>query len=174
MSFFLIEDLIPIFFASNYNPSTLTSLARIKSRRSLEEDVLTKLVTIFSDDITTAVSVKINPQPGPNPDCLKTLFVNVIDPGFKKMSYFTSSARKYDNKIDCENAGFCWTEYSIDTIVEEAYGAHGKEQFKTLFMFTPQVDRILGDDSLSLFKSKCLKKASENYVNMVRFNQLRI
>ena len=77
------------------------------------------------------------------------------------------------SKTECENAGFCWTEYSIDTIVQEAFGGRSKENYKSLFMFTPQIDRILGDDDLSLFDSKCVKKASDNYVNMVRFEQLR-
>ena len=66
------------------------------------------------------------------------------------------------SKTECENAGFCWTEYSIDTIVQEAFGGRSKENYKSLFMFTPQIDRILGDDDLSLFDS-----------NMVRFEQLR-
>ena len=72
----------------------LTKLAEVRSRKSLEEDILTKLVTGFSDDIATGLTIALNAPPGPAADCLKTLFLNVIDPGFKRMSYFTGSARK--------------------------------------------------------------------------------
>lgn len=170
------EDLIPIMFTDGFtlqDGGLLTKLAEVRSRKSLEEDILTRLVTGFSDDIATGLTIALNAPTGPAAACLKTLFLNVIDPGFKRMSYFTSSARKLSSKTECENAGFCWTEYSIDTIVQEAFGGRSKENYKSLFMFTPQIDRILGDDDLSLFDSKCVKKASDNYVNMVRFEQLR-
>ena len=114
-STFFIDSLVPLMFTEGFtfsDASIFTKLGEIQSRRSLEEEVLTKLVTTFSDDVASQASVKINAPPGPPKDCLQTLFANAVDPEYKRMSFFSSSARKETSKQNCEAAGHCWTDYA--------------------------------------------------------------
>ena len=103
---------------------------------------------------------------GPANDCYATLMINVLNSNYPQYSYLTSSARNNDNKASCESAGHCWTEYSIDSIVREAYGGMSKDKFTNLFAFAAQLDRILGPERSGFFDAKCIRKAPKSMLTM--------
>ena len=139
----------------------LKKLVVSKTTSSLEAQVLTKLLTD-----TANINSLLQIPAGPSTDCYQTLMINVLNSNYPQYSYLTSSARDNKDKKSCEAAGHCWTEYSIDSIVREAYGGISKDKFTNLFAFAAQLDRILGPERSGFFDAKCVKKAPKSMLTM--------
>lgn len=142
----------------------LQRLAKLKSSESFEAAALTRLLT--------EVSYQDN-LPEIDKTCYNTLLVNNIDISYSQYSYTTSDARVFEDQQSCENAGHCWTDYNLDSIVSEAYANEpAREAYTKLFMFSQQLDRILGNKPVNIFRSKCIKKASSSFVTMTKITSM--
>ena len=156
------DDMKSILMLSSQNneslESIITKIALIKNSEVLETEMMIRLADGVKEanENTPVVSV--------NKNCQETLLINNLLPNYSQYSFLRSNAKTFTNKDSCEAAGHCWTEYNLDSILAEIYGEdqYLTSEWTSVYAFSRQMDRILGQKQAGVFDSDCVMRAESS------------
>lgn len=155
---FGIEDMKSILMLSNNEAleSIITKIALIKNSEVLETEMMIRLVNGQESNVIPVVEV--------NNNCKETLLVNNLLPNYSQYSFLRSNAKSFTDRQTCEAAGHCWTEYDLDSILAEIYGKNDylTSEWTSVYAFSRQMDRILGQKQAGVFSSDCVMRADNS------------